>query len=208
MSENSEQIPNSDALELEISKLKEEIKNLEYSNWWVNRSLQSLSFITTLLAVAGFGFGIYSFHYQQQKDNDNRIKDNEKQTLEIQRVDRTFIEKINEIEKQNRAKFHEKQLDVFYNLSEIAAKTAVEKDLNKREILFQNFLELYYGKFVIADYDNDLKEKVDEFKNSYQNNSLDQSKLKTSANNLSVACRNWIKTFWGLKANNDFKNMK
>lgn len=162
-------------LELENNKLREEIRNLQYSNSKANRLVQSLAIVTTLLAVVGFGFGIW--------------QSVRREAVESQRQNEL-------LEKQNRMKFYEQQLDIYMGVSDVAAQIVGEKDMAKRDVAFRSFLTLYYGKLVIADYDQKIKASADRFKTAYEK---DPTNVEQTALDLSSNARDAIKTFWQLR---------
>ena len=159
-------------LKYEIEKLKVEIDGLK-SRW--NRAAKLVPVITLLIALGSFWFGFYQVFSEYQRARDLS-------------------------EKEFRRKFYEKQLEVYFKLSETAAKLSTEEDANQIQSLRQSFLELYYGNLNIVQ-DWQVESAAARFENSlneFVNKRGSREKLQADARALANACRNSFRDVWNI----------
>lgn len=163
----------------EIEKLGLEIKSLKKADkkWYV--LIQYLPLTTVLVALAGFIFGIIQYKDQQQKD----------------RVIR---------EKEFKIKYWEKQLDVYINISQSAARLATLDNAEDREKEYQRFRELYYGNFLMVADEQVARTAKTFFQNyiDYRNDPRKQVGVQLSSKALANACRKSLGQSWDVPLNN------
>lgn len=169
-------------LQLEVEKLRQEISNLQFANSRASRVIQSMAVVTAMLAVIGFGFGIWQSIRRGAEENEAK---NREVTLQNSLL-----------EKQNRMKFYERQLDIYLETADIAAKVAVETDVTRRSELYQKFEELSFGKLTVADYDSVLEREINKFRESF---ARDPGSLRDASHGISVAARERVRAFWDLR---------
>jgi hypothetical protein len=159
-------------LKFEVEKLKVEIENLR-SKW--NRATKYVPLITLLIAVGSFWFGFYQVFSEYQRARELS-------------------------EKEFRRKFYEKQMEVYFKLSETAAKLSTIEDPNQIQPLHQNFMELYYGDLNVVQ-DKQVEDAAEQFKkslNEFMSKQGSREKLQEDARNLAKACRNSFRDVWNI----------
>lgn len=165
----------------ELEKTKLEVQglknNLSKKKGFSETFSSYLPLLTALIAVFGFLFGIYQFNMQQQQQS---VRDYQAKEKEFKRV------------------LWEKQLELYLEVSKIAAQLAATSDENERKTLYKELSSHFNGDLIVVE-DRQVMEAVLEFDQLYEVFLADLSRqedLLASARKLARACRNsLVKTF-------------